>query len=104
MDNYFPLCVNLMKFNKAKYLHQGKLKHKYRLDREWIESSPKEDWGMLVAGKWDMIQQSALTAKFLIHICVRRTHCFQRHTSNLGAQAETGYLKKLSCLSHRYSL
>lgn len=77
-NSYFPLCVNLMEFNKAKckvlHLHQGKPKHKYRLDGEWIESSPKEYWGMLVAEKQDMIQQCALTAKFLICICARWTH------------------------------
>jgi len=39
-------CVNRMKFNKAlcKVLRvgQGNPKHKYRLGREWLESSPKE--------------------------------------------------------------
>jgi len=45
--------VNLKKFNKAKYkvLHRswGNLKHKYRLHREWIESSPEEkDLGVLI--------------------------------------------------------
>jgi len=43
-------CANLMKFNKAKcmilHMGQGSPKHKYRMDGEWIESSPEEkDWG-----------------------------------------------------------
>ena len=38
--------TNLMKFNKGKcnILHLGwsSLKHRYRLSREWLESSPEE--------------------------------------------------------------
>jgi len=38
--------VNLVKFTKAKckilHLSQGSPKHKHRLGREWIESSPEE--------------------------------------------------------------
>ncbi|PKU43423.1 rna-directed dna polymerase from mobile element jockey-like [Limosa lapponica baueri] len=39
-------CANLMKFSQAKckvlYLDQGNARHKYKLGREWIESSPEE--------------------------------------------------------------
>ena len=39
-------CANMMKFNKAKckvpHMGRGNPKHKYRMGREWIESSPEE--------------------------------------------------------------
>jgi len=48
--------VNLMGFNKAKckvlHMGRGNLKHKYRLSREWIESSPEaKDLGLLADKK-----------------------------------------------------
>jgi len=60
--------ANLMKFNKAKgkVLHfgQGSPKHKYSLEREWVESSPEEkDLQVLVDKKLNMTQQCTLAAQ-----------------------------------------
>ncbi|PKU42517.1 hypothetical protein llap_7174 [Limosa lapponica baueri] len=66
-------CANIIKFNKAKWkvLHidQGNPKHKYRLGREWIESSPEEkDLGVLVDEELGMSRQCVFTAQKASHI------------------------------------
>ena len=50
--------ANLMKFNTTKY------KHKYRLGREWLESSPEEkDLGVLADGRLNISWQCELATQ-----------------------------------------
>jgi len=74
------VCANLMKINKAKcrILHMGlgNSKHKYKLVREWIESSPEEqDLGVPVDEELNMTQQSTLADQKASYIlgCIKRS-------------------------------
>ena len=68
-------CANLMKFKKTKckvvHMVQASPKHKYRLDDEWIESSPaKKDFD----GKLTVSQPCALTVQKANRVlgCIKR--------------------------------
>ena len=62
-----------VKFNKTKckvlHLGRGNPKHRYRLGREWLESSPEEkDLEVSVDERFNMCQQCVLAAEKANHI------------------------------------
>jgi len=89
--------VNLVKFSKAKWkvlhMRRGNPKDKYRMGREWIESSPeKKDLGVLVDQKLNMTRQCVLAVQKANRIlgCI---------PSSMASRAREGILPLCSCES-----
>ncbi|TRZ18575.1 hypothetical protein HGM15179_008487 [Zosterops borbonicus] len=83
-------CVNLMKFS------WGNPKHKYRLGREWMESSPKEkNLGVLLGENLNRTHQCALRAQKAKRVlgCI---------TSSVGSREREEILSPCSALTRSH--
>ena len=79
------MATNCFSEDKCKVLHlcQDNPKHKCRLGREWLESSPEEkDLGVLIDVRFNMSWQWELTAQKANHIL----GCIKRNVTNISRE------------------